>query len=108
MAPHSFARENVLGFVLLLCAAVPQVFSLKVSILARYCTLQDLHRHGANYMTVMHPSQVFVLAGQSNMEGQAEVAKTFPNGTLVNGTLQYQLKDPRTAAEFAECWYGLA
>lgn len=48
--------------------------------------------------------QVFVLAGQSNMEGQAEVTKQWPNGTERNGTLTYQLHDPRTAAEFAPTW----
>lgn len=50
------------------------------------------------------PLRVFVLAGQSNMEGQAEVSKQYPNGTEMNGTLKYQLHDPRTAAEFAEVW----
>jgi len=49
--------------------------------------------------------KVFVLAGQSNMEGQAEVSsidKT--SGEQLNGTLAYQLKDPRTAARFARTW----
>ena len=57
--------------------------------------------------------KVFVLAGQSNMEGQAEVNKTCTAvepgkcsavGAVMNGTLVYQLSDPRTAAEFAPCW----
>ena len=26
------------------------------------------------------------------------------NGSEVNGTLMYQLTDPRTAKEFAQCW----
>eukprot|EP00051_Salpingoeca_urceolata_P005106 m.70379 g.70379 ORF g.70379 m.70379 type:complete len:385 (+) comp14061_c0_seq5:65-1219(+) len=48
---------------------------------------------------------VFVLAGQSNMEGQAEVNTTnTTSGLPKNGTLLYQLHDPRTAAEFAETW----
>ena len=38
------------------------------------------------------------------MEGQAEVSKKFANGTEMNGTLTYQLSDPRTAQEFAKCW----
>lgn len=49
--------------------------------------------------------KVFVLAGQSNMEGQAEVAtlnKT--TGKPINGTLLYQLSDPRTAKLFAKTW----
>ena len=46
--------------------------------------------------------KVFVLAGQSNMEGQAEVEQQWPNGTEKNGTLLYQTRDPRTAAEFAQ------
>eukprot|EP00039_Didymoeca_costata_P003751 m.69485 g.69485 ORF g.69485 m.69485 type:complete len:420 (+) comp12058_c0_seq3:143-1402(+) len=93
-----------------------------------------------------NPLKVFILAGQSNMEGQAEVATTWPVGCQTvcceknnpptpanccpvnhgscgqnlcphdpvqgpgnsscykNGTLAYQLRDPRTKAEFAECW----
>ena len=59
------------------------------------------------------PLKVFVLAGQSNMEGQAEVSKICTGvepgkcakaGAEMNGTLTYQLTDPRTAAEFAPCW----
>ena len=46
--------------------------------------------------------KVFVLAGQSNMEGQAEVEMKWPNGTEKNGTLTYQTTDPRTAAAFAQ------
>ena len=46
--------------------------------------------------------KVFVLAGQSNMEGQAEVEEQWPNGTEKNGTLLYQVTDPRTSAEFAQ------
>ena len=47
------------------------------------------------------------------MEGQAEVTKTCKAaepgkcakaGAECNGTLKYQLSDPRTAAEFAPCW----
>jgi len=57
--------------------------------------------------------KVFVLAGQSNMEGQAEVNKTCTTvepgkceaaGAPMNGTLVYQLTDPRTKSEFAQCW----
>ena len=59
------------------------------------------------------PLKVFVLAGQSNMEGQAEVNKTCTAvepgkcsavGAVMNGTLVYQLSDPRTEALFAQCW----
>lgn len=51
------------------------------------------------------PPKVFVFAGQSNMEGQAEVQtlnKT--TGKPLNGTLKYQLTDPRTKDLFAQCW----
>ena len=39
------------------------------------------------------------------MEGQAEVASVDKEtGKPLNGTLKYQLSDPRTAAEFAPTW----
>eukprot|EP01047_Picozoa_sp_COSAG01_P068101 COSAG01_NODE_9767_length_2349_cov_15.897778_1_plen_83_part_10 len=56
--------------------------------------------------------KVFVLAGQSNMEGQAEVNKTCSSvepgkcsavGAIMNGTLAYQLTDPRTEKLFSQC-----
>lgn len=48
---------------------------------------------------------LFVLAGQSNMEGQAEAAtRNRTTGAFLNGTLAYQLTDPRTAAQFAPLW----
>ena len=47
--------------------------------------------------------RVYLLAGQSNAEGHGEVATM--NGTsYYNGTLAYQLRDPRTAALFAPLW----
>jgi len=46
------------------------------------------------------PVQVFILAGQSNMEGQGEI-KPKPNSTNGGkGTLEYLVKDPATAAQF--------
>ena len=49
--------------------------------------------------------KVFVLAGQSNSEGHAEVAsRNRTTGDFLNGTLAYQLRDPRTAAQFAPLW----
>ena len=33
-----------------------------------------------------------------------KVSHLYPNGTEMNGTLIYQLHDPRTAAEFAPTW----
>ena len=50
------------------------------------------------------PLKVFVLAGQSNMEGQASVDginRTDPNHGYANGTLKYLIKDNRTKEEFA-------
>ena len=49
--------------------------------------------------------KIYLLAGQSNAEGQAEVATTNKTtGAFLNGTLAYQLTDPRTAASFASLW----
>ena len=51
--------------------------------------------------------KVFLIAGQSNAEGQAEVATrnaSSPTGAYKNGTLAYQLTDPRTAQLFAPLW----
>lgn len=49
--------------------------------------------------------KIFLLAGQSNMEGHAEVATiNTTSGYYYNGTLAYQLRDPRTAALFAPLW----
>ena len=49
--------------------------------------------------------KIFLLAGQSNAEGQAEVStKNKTTGGYLNGTLAYQLADPRTAAYFASLW----
>ena len=48
---------------------------------------------------------VFVLAGQSNMEGHGEVNTTNTStGMPLNGTLLYQLHDPRTREEFSVLW----
>lgn len=48
---------------------------------------------------------VFVLAGQSNMEGHGDIATNDPGThTLKNGTLLYQLHDPRTRQEFQKLW----
>ena len=61
-----------------------------------------------NYQTTSSikpgPLKVFILAGQSNMEGQAAVDlvnKTDPNHGYSNGTLKYLIKDNRTKEEFA-------
>jgi hypothetical protein len=46
------------------------------------------------------PVQVFILAGQSNMECHGEI-KPNPNSTNGGkGTLEYLIKDPATAARF--------
>lgn len=47
---------------------------------------------------------VYILAGQSNMEGHGEIDKRDANGLLMNGTLLYQLHDPRTREEFQILW----
>ncbi len=46
------------------------------------------------------PVKVFILAGQSNMEGQGIIA-TDPNRNGGKGSLEYLVKEPRTAAKFA-------
>lgn len=49
--------------------------------------------------------KIFVIAGQSNAEGQAEVNTTdAATGEYLNGTLAYQVRDPRTAELFAPLW----
>lgn len=49
--------------------------------------------------------KVFVLAGQSNTVGMADVNVTNKTtGGPKNGTLVYQLSDPRTAQEFSPLW----
>jgi hypothetical protein len=62
--------------------------------------------------------KVFVLAGQSNMEGKGKGSDYNPPpgkppqayhqglspGALLNGTLLYQVHDPRTAKSFAQYW----
>jgi len=49
--------------------------------------------------------KVFVLAGQSNMEGKGEVATlNTSTGAPLNGTLLYQLLDPRTSKDFSVLW----
>jgi hypothetical protein len=51
--------------------------------------------------------KIYLIAGQSNAEGQAEVATrnaSSPTGAYKNGTLAYQLTDPRTAQLFAPLW----
>lgn len=54
------------------------------------------------------PLKVYILAGQSNAVGMAEVHslnKSSPGGKLpMNGTLSWQLTDPRTATLFAPLW----
>ena len=45
------------------------------------------------------PLKVFVLAGQSNMEGQGKIAAD-PKSNGGKGSLQYLVKDPATAARF--------
>jgi hypothetical protein len=51
--------------------------------------------------------KVFVLAGQSNMEGHAEVATMdTTTGKPKNGTLLYQTTDPRTSKEFGPLRQG--
>lgn len=46
----------------------------------------------------------YILVGQSNMEGHGEIDKRDDNGLLLNGTLLYQLHDPRTRDEFQILW----
>ena len=46
------------------------------------------------------PVKVFILAGQSNMEGQGIIAAD-PNRNGGKGSLEYLVKDPGTAARFA-------
>jgi hypothetical protein len=47
---------------------------------------------------------VYVLAGQSNMEGHGEIDMKESDGHQKNGTLLYQTHDPRTKDEFQVLW----
>ena len=49
--------------------------------------------------------KVYILAGQSNMEGHGEIdTKRDEDGKLLNGTLLYQVHDPRTRSTFKHLW----
>lgn len=62
----------------------------------------DSRDHGKANIGTVH---VFVLAGQSNMEGHGDVdTKDHNTHTLSNGTLLYQVHDPRTQHEFQKLW----
>ena len=51
--------------------------------------------------------KVFVLAGQSNMEGHAEVATVDPETNKPkNGTLKYQLTDPPVQPQHRVLFYA--
>ena len=47
---------------------------------------------------------IYVLAGQSNMVGHGLINATDTHGNQKNGTLLYQLSDPRTKDEFQILW----
>jgi alpha-galactosidase len=68
--------------------------------------LHTPHPHNPTTTTTTQQTlKIFVIAGQSNAEGHAEVAtKNKTTGAFLNGTLAYQLSDPRTAALFAPLW----
>jgi hypothetical protein len=79
------------------CCATPLIMQLTVVVTALTLALPT---HAATGTL-----KVFVLAGQSNMEGHAEVATLDKEtGKPKNGTLKYQTTDPRTAKEFAPLW----
>jgi hypothetical protein len=74
---------------------------LLFSLLVLMGTLSLSHSRLSSRGTV----RVFVLAGQSNMEGHGEVATiNTSTGRPLNGTLLYQLHDPRTNDEFQILW----
>jgi alpha-galactosidase len=51
------------------------------------------------------PTKVFILAGQSNMQGHGFVQNA-GSGHTMNGTLEYLTTDPRTKAEFSKLKRG--
>jgi len=55
---------------------------------------------GMSVMAATKPVRVFILAGQSNMEGQGIVAAD-PKRNEGKGSLEYLVKDPATAKRFA-------
>lgn len=52
--------------------------------------------------SALAPLKVFLMVGQSNMEGHGFVDTTDANGSLMNGTLRWLVHDPQTASEFAD------
>lgn len=62
----------------------------------------SLLSHGVAKECAGKPLKVFIMAGQSNMEGHGYVdAKDSATGKFKNGTLSYLISDPRTKEEFA-------
>ena len=52
------------------------------------------------------PVKVFILAGQSNMEGQGAIDTADQSRNEGKGTLEYLVKDPATAERFKHCRQG--
>eukprot|EP00666_Eupelagonemidae_sp_cell4sb_P009797 gene9797-1531_t len=46
------------------------------------------------------PLKVFILVGQSNMQGQGNVGGKGKSGGFSNGTLENAVTDPRTRSEY--------
>lgn len=67
---------------------------LSIYALLLFCTAQPIRAS---------PLRVFIMAGQSNMQGQCPyAAKNTKTGAYLNGTLEYLTTDPRTHEEFAK------
>ncbi|MFM1557422.1 MAG: sialate O-acetylesterase, partial [Limisphaerales bacterium] len=52
-------------------------------------------------VSVQAKLKVFILAGQSNMQGAGQVNINPKSHTQGKGSLEYLMKDPKTAAKFA-------
>jgi hypothetical protein len=76
------------------------IFLLQDFLSVAVCRNQKRNHHRTNQGKVL----VFVLAGQSNMEGHGEVDTKDANGNQKNGTLLYQLHDSRTKEDFKILW----
>jgi len=98
------------------CIVVASLFSLLLVATLRFSKREDPwiveHDNSKRRRTKTSPESssaqntvhVYVLAGQSNMEGHGVINSTDADGNLKNGTLLYQLKDTRTKEEFEVLW----
>ena len=92
----STSRRSFLRLLLIVAALLPTTVNSGVSSL--------MMKPLSSCPTKKRRLKVYVLAGQSNMVGHGEINSTDADGNLLNGTLLYQVHDPRTRSEFEKLW----